>query len=154
MRQKELPMTSGERRAAVSLLASLIITAGYLAVMLPRVPTADAYSAEVFHFWGMFFMLLIVVSIVLKVIVVIVFSIFNTVITGRNDEKEDERDHLIGLKASRNALGAFTAGFLLAMASLIVGATPTTMFLILLGAGVFSEIVSEGSALYHHRMGV
>jgi hypothetical protein len=148
-------MSYQERRAIVSLVSTILITTIYSAYMLQRYPEGSAYSAEIFRFWGKFFLILIPVSIVAKIIIHIAFSIINTVAT-REAEPDitDERDHLIELKANRNALYTFGMGFLLAMGSLMLEMPPSTMFSILIGTGVLSEVISDFSQFYFYRRGV
>jgi uncharacterized membrane protein len=148
-------MSYQERRAIVALLGSIVITAVYSAVMFQRYPPeADAYSPDIFRFWGSFFVILIPVSIVAKIIIAIVFVMINTVAT-REMESDitDERDRLIEMKAGRNSLYTFALGFILAMAALAVGQPPTTMFILLFVAGLLSDVVSELSLIYFYRRG-
>jgi hypothetical protein len=147
-------MSYQERRAIVSLFSSILITAIYSAYMFQRYPEASAYSAEVFRFWGAFLLILIPVSIITKIVIYIAFNIVNMVATQEVEPAiTDERDHLIELKANRNALYTFSLGFLLAMASLVLDMSPTVMFIMLIGAGVVSEVVSDISQFYFYRRG-
>jgi len=148
-------MSYQERRSIVNLISTATITAVYALYMLQRYPEGDAYSPEVFRFWGAFFLILIPVSIVARVGVYILFSIINTIATQEEEPTiTDERDQLIELKASRNALYTFTMGFMLAMAVLALEEPPATMFIILIGAGVASDMVSTASEFYFYRRGV
>jgi hypothetical protein len=147
-------MSYQERKIVVNLVSSILITALYSVYMLQRYPEASAYSVEVFHFWGSYFLILILVSIVAKILIFIVFAIVNAIAT-REEEPPitDERDKQIELKATQYALYVFTAGFLLAMASLVFNMPPTVMFIILIGAGVVSEIASDVSQFVFYRRG-
>jgi hypothetical protein len=148
-------MSFQERRAIVSLIGSILITVLYSAYMLQRYPEGDAYSPAVFHYWGSFFLILIPVTIVAKIVIYILFSIGNAIATREQEPPiTDERDKLIELKSTRNSLYVFTLGFLVAMASLVLSQPPTTMFVILISAGVLSEVVSELSQLYFYSRGV
>ncbi len=148
-------MSFQERRAIVSLISSILITAAYSAYMIQRYPEASPYSIEVFRFWGAFFLILIPVSIVAKIVIYIVFYIVNTIAT-REEEPSitDERDKLIELKATTRSLYVFMFGFLLAMGSLVVDMQPSVMFIILIGSGIASEMVSDISQFYFYRRGV
>lgn len=147
-------MSYQEKRSLVSLFSSILIAVVYSAYMLQRLPQADPYSAEVLRYWGSFLLILIPVAIVAKVIIHILFSIINTIST-REDEPSvtDERDRSIELKANTNSLYVFMIGFLLAMASLVVDQPPTTMFIILIAAGVLSEAVGNISEFFFYRRG-
>jgi hypothetical protein len=148
-------MSIQERQAIVSFLSSIVITAVYAAFMLQRYPQADAYSPEIFRYWGAFFLILIPVTIVARILITIVFSILNTVVTHEPEPAiMDERDKLIALKATRSALVVFVAGFLLAMVSLVADMPPATMFIILIFSGVASGLASDLSEIYFYRRGV
>lgn len=150
-------MSYQERRSLVNLFSTLLIYAVYAAYMFQRYPDASPYSPEVFRFWGSFFLILIPVTIVAKIIIYIVFVILNTIATQKEEPSisiTDERDKLIDLKATQNSLYVFGAGFLLAMASLVMEMPPSTMFIILIGAGIASEVISDLSQFFYYRRGV
>ena len=148
-------MSFQERRAVVSLISTILISAFYSAYMVQRYPEGNAYSTEVFHFWGSFFLILIPVSIVARIVIHILFNIINTIATKEKEPSiTDERDKLIELKATRNSLYVFTFGFLLAMGALIMDMPPTSMFIILFCSGIVSEMVGDISQLYFYRRGV
>lgn len=147
-------MTYQEKRAVVSVISTLLITALYTAYMAQRYPAVSEYSAEVFRYWGAFFLILIPVSIVAKVIIYILFNIFTTVTTQEQEPSiTDERDKLIDLKATRNSLVVFTAGFLAAMAAVALGQSPTVMFILFIASGVLAEVASDLSQFYFYRRG-
>ena len=147
-------MSYQERRVLVSIISSVLINVLYSIYMLQRYPEASAYSVEIFHFWGSFFLVLILVSIVAKILIYIVFAIVNAIAT-REEEPPitDERDKLIELKSNRYGLYVFALGFVLAMASLVFNTPPTGMFLILFAAGFASDIASEISQFVFYRRG-
>ncbi len=147
-------MSYQERRAIVSLVSSILVTGIYSAYMVQRYPETSPYSVEVFHYWGAFFLILIPVSIVANIVIYIVFSILNTIAAKEAEPSiTDERDKLIELKATRNSLYTFAVGVLLAMGSLVVDMPPSTMFIILICAGLVSEITSHISQFYFYRRG-
>jgi Predicted membrane protein (DUF2178) len=144
-----------ERRAIVNLISTILITALYSAYMVQRYPAGSAYSPEVFRFWGAYFLILIPVTIVAKIAIYIVFSIINTVTMNEAEPSiTDERDQLIELKATRNSLYVFTFGVLLAMGALVIELPPATMFIVLIGSGVMSEMVGDISQFNFYRSGV
>ena len=147
-------MSYQERRAIVNFISSILITALYSLVMFPRYPDADAYSVEVFRFWGTFILILIPVSIVARIVIYIVFNILNTIATREMEPSiTDERDKLIELKSARISLYVFTFGFLLAMTSLVVDQPPWVMFTILISAGLLSDTLNELAQFYFYRRG-
>jgi hypothetical protein len=147
-------MSARERRAIVSLLTTLLLAVVFVAYVLPKYPTGDPYAPEVFHFWGVAFVVLVPVSIVANITVTIIFSMAYAMATQQKASSfADERDKFIELRALRNALYAFTTGFALAMGSLAIGMPPSVMFIILLGSGYGSGLVANISQLYLYRKG-
>jgi uncharacterized membrane protein len=147
-------MSYQESRSLVNLISTLLINGLYAAYMLPRQPQGDAYSPEVFRFWGTFFLILIPVMIVAKIILFIVFHIINAIATRETEPPiTDERDKLIELKATRARYLVFTLGFLIAMISLVGDMPPATMFMILVGSAVVAETVSDLTQFYFYRRG-
>jgi hypothetical protein len=148
-------MSYQERRAIVSILSSILISALYTAYMLQRYPDVGPYSPEVFRYWGSFFLILIPVSIVARIIIAIAFAIINAIATRETDpDKTDERDKLIESKATQNAGYIFILGFLLAMGSQAFGMPPAVMFAIFMGSGLLTDIVSEALQFHYYRSGV
>lgn len=148
-------MSYQERRAIVSLISNVLITGVYSVIMFQRYPEGDAYSPDVFRFWGSFFMLLILVSIVSKIIIFIIFSIIDTIATREEIPSiTDERDRLIEWKSTRYSLYTFTAGFVLAMGSLVLDMPPSTMFIILFGSGFVASVINDVSEFFFYRRGV
>jgi hypothetical protein len=147
-------MSFQEKRAIVSLISTILIAVLYCAYMVERFPLGDPYSAEVFRFWGAFFLILIPVTIVAKIAIHILFSILNTIAT-REDEPSitDERDRLIEMRALTLAIYSFSLGFLLAMIALVIGMPPSTMFVTLICSGVTAEIISDFSQFSMYRRG-
>lgn len=148
-------MSFQEKRSLVNLASTILFTALYAAYMMQNFPAGNAYSPDVFRFWGTFFLILIPVMIVAKIVIHIIFSIINAVATREEEEPiTDERDRFISLKASQYALYVFAFGFLLAMGSLLLDMPPSTMFIILMGAGLISEMVSEIAQFSFYRSGI
>jgi hypothetical protein len=148
-------MSYQERRSLVNLISDVVITVIYSIKRFQSYPETNPYSQEIFQFWGSFFLLLIVVSIVAKIIIYIIFSIINTIATNEQEPSiTDERDKLIGLKATRNSFYFFAGGFALGMGSLAFDQSPTTMFIILFSAGFLASVVNDISEFYFYRRGV
>jgi hypothetical protein len=147
-------MSYQERRSIVYLLSDILISAVYFAYMSQRYPEGDAYSPEVFRFWGSLILILIPVSAVAKIVIHIIFTIINTITTNEEEPSfMDERDKLIELKATQNSLYVFVTGFLLAMISVVIEQPPSTMFILLILGGLTSSLVSDLSQFYFYRRG-
>ena len=147
-------MSYQEQRSLINLISTLLITGVYAAYMFQRYPDGDAYSPDVFHFWGEFFLILIPVTIIAKIIILIVYHILNAIATRETEPPiTDERDKIIELKATRGRFLVFTLGFLTAMISLVGNMPPASMFIILVCSAVIAESVSDLTQFYLYRRG-
>jgi hypothetical protein len=147
-------MSYQERRSLVNIISSVVIPALYSAVMIRRYPDVDPYAREIFQFWGAFFLILIPVSIAARILIYIVFAILNAIATREEDlPVTDERDRLIALRGGQLSMAVFAFGVMLAMGALVVDLPPAAMFIILICAGVASEVVSELAQFYFYRRG-
>jgi len=147
-------MSAHERQAVVSLITTLLMAVLFVGYVLPRYPAGDPYAAEVFHFWGLAFVILIPVSIVASIAVSIAFAIVYAMATRQiASPVADERDRLIELRALRIALYVFLCGFSLAMGSLAIGMPPSVMFIVLIGSGYGSGLVGNIAQLYLYHQG-
>ena len=147
-------MSYQERRSIISLITTILIGVIFFVYVLPRYPSGNPYSADIFHFWGWAIVVLIPVSIAVQIAISIAFSMAYTMTTKEKETSlTDERDKLIELRALRNTIYVFTAGFFLAMVSLIVDMPPSVMFIIIMISGYLSGIVGSISQLYFYRAG-
>lgn len=134
----------------ISLVGTVALTVAYSLYMFQSYPAGDAYSPEVFQFWGGFFVWMVLVSIVGHIILSIVMGIFN-----QEDDISfmDERDRLIEMKATRYSMYTFALGFISAMAALWLGQTPAVMFMLLFVGGFSAEVVSQVTQFVLYRRG-
>jgi uncharacterized membrane protein len=144
-----------ERRSILNLFSGILIAVIYSAYMIQRYPQADAYSPEVFQFWGAFFLILIGVSIVARIIIFILFAILNAIMQQEQEpDITDERDRLIELKSMRTGFYVFMIGFIVALVMVAAGQPPAVMFITLLCAGLASDMISTIFEFYFYRRGV
>jgi hypothetical protein len=147
-------MSFQERRSIVPLLSTILISALYAAYIVQRYLAGRAYSLEVFHFWGAFFLVLTAVSMAAKIGIYIAFKITNTIATKEEEPSiRDEHDKVITLKATRNFLYVFASGMFLAMGSLVLDMPPSVMFVILICSGIVSQVATDISQFYFYRRG-
>ncbi len=80
--------------------------------------------------------------------------IIHRIISGEEEPKvEDERDHMIELRALRNSHWIFVIGFMLAMGVLAYESPPSYMFAVLLMSGLIADAVGELSPIISYRRG-
>ncbi|KRF38586.1 hypothetical protein [Paenibacillus sp. Soil787] len=148
-------MSYQEKKHIVSFISTLLIFGFYCLYVFQKYQDMRMDTTETSHFWAAAILILISVSIIAKIIISIVFNIIYRIATKEVEPSfSDELDILIDLKATRNSHYVFTLGFLLAMGSLVVDMSPSTMFIILIFAGFMSDMVGVFTQLYLYRKGV
>jgi len=147
-------MSFQEKRSMVSLIGTLVISAGYFATMLERGREAGGLTQDV-RFWAAFILILIPVYIGFKVVFHVVFVVVNTVAT-REEEPDitDEFDRLVELKATRNFYHTFMMGFVLSLVAVVLDQPPYVMFIVLIAAIMVASTVQDISQIYYYRRGV
>jgi len=148
-------MTYQEKKSIVSLISSIFIFAVYCLYRYPQYPGGALESKEMFHYWGSFILVLLLVSIAAHIVISIVFNIIFRMTTGEKEPAfSDEMDKRIDLLAFRNSFAVFIIGFLLAMGSLVIDQPSKVMFIILIASGFLSDVLGSLSRLYHYKRGV
>ncbi|RED55720.1 hypothetical protein [Cohnella lupini] len=148
-------MSYQEKKNIVSLTGTLLIFGLYCLYVFRKYSLDGLDSTDTLSFWGAFILILIPVSIVAKIVITIVFNIVYRITTKEAEPAfSDERDKLIELKSTKNSHYAFTLGFLLAMGSLVLEMPHSAMFIILISAGLLSEMVGVFTQLFLYRRGV
>ena len=148
-------MSYQEKQNIVNIFSGLLITAIYAWMVYQRHLQGRFDLTEDFRSWGIIFLVFIGISIVVRIIIQIIFHIINAIAT-REDKvpREDERDQLIKLKATRNSYYAFTGGFVLSVLGLAVGMPVHWIFIAFVITGLIAEILDNGSQIYYYRKGV
>ena len=148
-------MDNKVKQVIVTVTSMILIFVFYSIYVYNHHIAGDPEIINDFGFWGKMFLILIPVTIVAQIVIHIIFAIINKAVTNEDFEtKSDERDKLINLKSIQVSHYIFTAGFLLAMVSQVVGMQPYVMFLTLVGTGFISGIVSELAKICYYRRGV
>lgn len=147
-------MSFQEKRNLVSLLSNLLISIIYFVYVIQNYVSGSLTDITDFRFLGAVILILIPVQIVGKIILHIFFTIINKIITNEDEPSfSDELDNLIELKAARNSLILFMIGFVISMASLVIGMPIAIMFIILILSLISSEVIWDVSHLYLYRKG-
>ncbi len=152
-------MSYQESKSLVTMVSGVLVFVVYFVIVWGRYRGLDVAAAtntdELLRFWATAMLVLIPISIVVRIIIMIIFSIIYRIATGEDPpEIEDERDKLIELKINQVAQALFIFGFIGSMVPIVAGGTVTTMFVILMVSGVFSEMVSETARIVMYRVGV
>lgn len=147
-------MSYHEKRALVNMFSSVLITLGYSVYLYRRYLAGGGEILEDTRFWGAAFLILILASIVANILITIVFTIYYRLTAGENEPSiSDERDQIIALKGSRNALYAFSIGVVLAMTTLVIDLPLYGMFVTLTYSGLVSAVIDDLTQFYLYRRG-
>ena len=148
-------MTYQEKQNIVNIASGILITGVYAWIVYQRHVQGRFDLTEEFSKWGLIFLVFIGVSIVARVIIQIIFHIGNAIATREEDvPREDERDKLVKLKATRNSYYVFSGGFVVSVVMLALGMPVYGMFIALVAFGLVAEIIDNGSQIYYYRKGV
>jgi uncharacterized membrane protein len=148
-------MSYREKENIVNIFSGLLITGIYSWIVYQKHIQGQFDLTEDFSKWGVILLIFMGVSIIARIVIYIIFHIFNYIATREEDiPKEDERDKLIKLKATRNSYYVFSGGFVLAVIALAIGMPVYTIFIVFIGTGLLSEIVDNSSQMYYYRKGV
>ncbi|GAB5525812.1 MAG: hypothetical protein Roseis2KO_36840 [Roseivirga sp.] len=147
-------MSYQEKRSILNMISTVLISGIYFWYVFRGDPTAGMSADKLLYFWGKSILILIPVTIVAKIVIAIVFAVGNTVATREKIPSTDERDKLIELKSLQNSRYMFGFGFILAMVALAMNMSVNVMFIVIVLAGVVSEIVENASQLYFYRKGI
>jgi hypothetical protein len=147
-------MSYHEKRAIVNVLTSVLVMAIYSVYLYVRYLAGGGEFANDPVFWAKAFLVFIPISIVANIIVAIIFTIHYR-LTAHEEEPSitDERDKLIELKGSRNALFVFSIGVVLSMVTLALGMPLYAMFITIIYSGLLSSVVDEMTQFVLYRRG-
>ncbi|UTW62774.1 hypothetical protein KFE98_01055 [bacterium SCSIO 12741] len=147
-------MTFQEKRTLVTLASSVIIPTLYFSYLFHMHQEGSIDLTNNLRTWGIAILILIPIQIGITILNHIIFYIINRIVTGTMESYDtDERDKRIELIATRNSYIGFMVGYVLAMASLVLGAPNYVMFIVLISSGMFSSVINGLTELYFYRRG-
>ncbi|MDY8137268.1 hypothetical protein [Aquimarina sp. 2201CG5-10] len=148
-------MTAQEKRPLVFLTIDLITFSTYFIILL-NVYKGYSNTVKELPFWGTSILIFIPIMILSRIIFYLLYSIFNTVLTKKKEEKFliDELGEIIKLKASRNFNTTFMLGFVVTMILLSIGASIPSMFKMFYFSILSSFIAQNISEYYYSKKGI
>ncbi len=144
-----------ETRILVTLISSILIFCLYALYIYQRQVVGNVEILNDLQFWGKTFVIFIPVAVVALIIIHIIFAIINKIVTNEDmDDKSDEMDKLIELRALRVSHWAFSAGFILAMGSQAIGMETWVLFVVLIASAFLGSIAEGLTQIYYYRKGI
>lgn len=148
-------MTYREKENIVNIFSGLLITVIYGLNVYSRHLDGRINLTDDYSTWGVILLIFMLFSMVTRIIIYIVFHIINAIATKAEDiPKEDERDKLIKLMATRNSHWVFSGGFVISIIILAIGMPIYLVFIAFIISGLLTEIIDNASQLYYHRKGI
>ena len=148
-------MEQKEKQILVSLSTSALTLVFYWWYVYKHQVAINPDILNDFQFWGKTLLVFIPFAIVAQIVVHILFAIVNKIVTNENlQDKSDERDKLIELKAIRISHWVFIAGFFMAMLSQAVAMAPSVMFISLIVSGFAASFIADIAKIMMYRKGV
>lgn len=145
-------MTDQIKKSLVSLISDFLIFGTYYLLVFNRYQSSSFSTEEEFKFWASAILIFIPVIIVSKILFYIIYAIVKTIATKQKEQFiSDELDKLIELKASKYSSMAFSTGFMLGMAALLMGMSTLVMFNIFLLSMFACMLVDDLSQLILYR---
>lgn len=153
-RQNDEEMSYQEKRSIVYLVSTLLIIGFYCIYVFRMHPEKSLNPVTDFRFWGVTILLIVPAQIVTNIVTHIIFTVVNVATTcEKGPPFADELDHLVELRANRNAYTVFMIGFLLSMGTLALGMPPYIMFNALVASLFTASVVWSVSQFYFYRKG-
>lgn len=148
-------MTTQEKRPLIFLTIDILTFSIYFIILLNVCMEFTSSMGEL-PFWSVSILILIPLMIVSRIILYIIYSVFNTVITKKKEEKFliDELGEIIKLKASRNFSTTFMLGFVVTMIFLSLGVSIPSMFKMFFFSIFSAFIVQNISEYYYTKKGI
>ncbi len=147
-------MSYHEKRAIVNMSSSVLVTAAYSVYLYSRYLAGGGEFVNDPRFWAKAFLIFIPISIVASILIGIAFTIHYRLTTKEEEPSiTDERDKMIELKGSRNALFVFSIGVVLAMAGLALGMPIYVLFITIIYSGLLSSVIDELTRFILYRRG-
>lgn len=149
-------MSHQERKALFNLLTYFVVFAIYANYVYTHYWDPTMSTDELLVFWAKALLVTIPLQIISHIVIHILLNIGRGMANGGKlvEDKEDEFDKIIDLKASRVSMFFFAIGFMVALGFLAYGEGINHFFISILLAGVLAEILEAISRVVMYRRGV
>jgi hypothetical protein len=154
-------MTYNEKKSVTNIFSSVLITTIYAIIIYQKYLNGALDDSNIFRFWAIIILIFIPISIAARIIIMIIFHILESVVQaskGKSIDDEidivDERDKFIQMKASATSMYIFIIGFVLALVTQLFDVSNHVFFIVLIAAGLITDLVSELLIIRSYRRGV
>lgn len=154
-------MTYNEKKSVTNIFSSVFITVAYAIVIYQKYLNGLLDDSNIFRFWAIIILIFIPISIIARIIIMIIFHILESIVQasqGKSIDDEidivDERDKFIQMKAYATTMYIFIVGFILALVTQLFDISNHVFFIVLIIAGLITDLASELLIIRSYRRGV
>ncbi len=154
-------MSYQEKQSVTNIISSILITTVYAIVMYQKYLNGGLDYSNIFKLWAVVILIFIPISIAARIIILIIFNILESVVQAAKGEElsdemniVDERDKLIQMKSSAIAMYIFSLGFIIALLTQLFDVSNHLFFIVMIAAGLVTDVVSELLVFRYYRRGV
>jgi len=145
-------MSYQQQRSVAAIVTGAVVVAVYFWITLNRLEAVGPDAESLLRFWATSVLILVPVGVVVAIVTAIAGAILYRIIAGEDPPTiEDERDRLIELKSNQISQAIFVLAFVGSMVPVVLGASVTGMFLVLVGGGFISHLVGELGRILMYR---
>ncbi|NBC30056.1 MAG: hypothetical protein GVY29_08715 [Spirochaetes bacterium] len=145
-------MSYQQQRSIAAIVTGLIVVVVYLWMTLSRLEAVGPDTEVLVRFWAASILIMVPVGVVASIATAILSAIVYRIISGEDPPTiEDERDRTIELKSNQVSQAIFVLAFVASMVPIVLGASVTAMFLVLVGGGFVSQFVGEVARILMYR---
>lgn len=143
-----------EKQNYVNIFSGILITAVFAYIVYQKHTAGSIDMTGDYKTWGILMLIFMGISIVARIVIQIIFHIIHAIVTREEDvPRKDERDKVIGLKATRNAYYALSGILVVTILLLAVGMPVYGVFIAFVISGLITELVENSSQIYYYRRG-
>ncbi|MFW5686433.1 MAG: hypothetical protein ACOC0O_07265 [Spirochaetota bacterium] len=145
-------MSYQQQRSVAAIVTGLIVVVVYFWMTLSRLEAVGPDTEALLRFWAASILIMVPVGVVASIVTAILAAIAYRIIAGEDPPTiEDERDRIFELKANQVSQAIFVLVFVGSMVPVVLGASVTAMFLVLVGGGFIAHVVGEVARILMYR---
>ena len=145
-------MSYQQQRSVAAIVTGSILVVVYFSVALSRVEAVGPDVEELVRFWAASILILVPVGVVVAIVTAILGAIVYRITAAEDPPTiEDERDRTIELKSNQVSQAIFVLAFVASMVPVVLGASVSALFMVLVGGGFIAHVVGEVARILMYR---
>ena len=145
-------MSYQQQRSVAAIVTGAIVLAVYFWISFNRLEAVGPNAEALVRFWAASILILVPAGVVAAIVTAILGAIVYRITAGEDPPTiEDERDRTIELKANQVSQAIFVLAFVGSMVPVVLGASVTAMFVVLVVGGFIAHVVGEVARILMYR---